>query len=164
MRNNAAPRDLDHFPQDMPFQRRQWVFERVSWVVMGTVILLAALGFAGPGPLSHRSVATPDGSLRIEYHRFIRYQTPYEVTFCLRQTASDTSVSIARDYLRDLEVQFVNPQPAIVSGDGQWITYTFRGSDVQAVFTFESQRFGPSTLRLKAGDQQSLELNQFVFP
>jgi hypothetical protein len=164
MANNASPRDLDHFPEDMPFQRRQWMFERVSWAVMAIVLILATLGFAGPGPLSHRSVSTSDGNLRVEYHRFIRYQTSYEVEIHLRQNGGQPSVSIARDYLKEVEVQFINPQPLAVSGDAEWITYTFAGADVQAIFTFESQRFGPSKLKLKTGDQKTLELKQFVFP
>lgn len=130
---------------------------------MAVVLILATLGFAGPGPLSHRRVSTSDGNLRVEYHRFIRYQTPYEVDVDLRQNGGQASVSIARDYLKEVEVQFINPQPVAVSEDAEWITYSFRGSDVEAIFTFESQRFGSSKLKLKTGDQQTLELKQFVF-
>ena len=42
------------------------MFERVSWAVMAIVLILATLGFAGPGPLSHRRVSTSDGNLRID--------------------------------------------------------------------------------------------------
>jgi hypothetical protein len=36
--------------EDLPFQRREWLVERVAWGVMALLIVAALLGLFGTGP------------------------------------------------------------------------------------------------------------------
>jgi hypothetical protein len=63
--------DLE-IPEDLPFQRREWVAERVAWAVMALLIAGALLGFFGTGPLSRTTAGDEAGPLWLEYERFAR--------------------------------------------------------------------------------------------
>jgi len=59
--------------QDMTFQRRAWVVQRIAWVVMLLIVVAAVLGLFATGPLSGTTAKTDDGVLTIEYGRFARH-------------------------------------------------------------------------------------------
>ena len=60
--------------EDLPFQRRAWVAQRIGWVLMALFVLAAAVGLLGAGPLSHARIDVP-GLMTLEYERFARFET-----------------------------------------------------------------------------------------
>ena len=56
--------------QDLTFQRRSWIVQRVGWVMLALLILAALGGLFGPGPLSRARAGPHDGPLWVEYQRF----------------------------------------------------------------------------------------------
>lgn len=55
--------------EDVKFQNRWWVFERIAWVFMALLLLAALLGLLGPGLLSldqvEHAVLERSGSIAI---------------------------------------------------------------------------------------------------
>ena len=60
--------------EDMEFQRRSWIVQRIGWAIFALVILLAALGLFGDGILSDTKAGQEEGALWLEYPRFERFE------------------------------------------------------------------------------------------
>ena len=60
-----------------PSERRGWRIQRIGWVVLGGIVVLAAAGGLGDGPLSARTIETPDGT--VHYQRIERVERPTEM-------------------------------------------------------------------------------------
>ncbi|HEV2128712.1 MAG TPA: hypothetical protein VGR22_08850, partial [Thermomicrobiales bacterium] len=59
--------------EDIEFQEREWKVQRVGWALMLVVIVLALVGLFGTGPLSAVEREADDGTLVLEYQRFVRH-------------------------------------------------------------------------------------------
>lgn len=59
--------------QDLNFQRREWVVQRVGWVVMAVLLVAALLGLFGPGPLSKSIAGSASGPVRAEYYLAVNH-------------------------------------------------------------------------------------------
>ena len=65
MPDNTRVGDLE-IDQDLRFQKREWAFERASWVVMALVVLAGLLGLLGRGPMSDQTAVSGDGLVTVE--------------------------------------------------------------------------------------------------
>ncbi len=75
----GAKREADlEMRQDLEFQRRMWVVQRVGWVMMALAALAALLGlFGGAGASSGATAGSREAPLSIEeYERFLRVGKP----------------------------------------------------------------------------------------
>jgi len=72
--------------EDMEFQRRSWIVQRVGWLVFALVILLAALGLFGDGILSDAKAGQEEGALWLEYPRFKRFEDEFQMR-CMQTKA-----------------------------------------------------------------------------
>lgn len=52
--------------EDLDFQRKEWRVQRIAWTCMAVLILAAALGAAGSGPLSSRTAKARGGHLAVD--------------------------------------------------------------------------------------------------
>jgi hypothetical protein len=165
--------DLD-IDQDMTFQRRSWIVQRVGWSVIGAAIAAALLGLLGSGPLS-RSTAVAPGAFAVGYERFVRYEDPETLAIRLEpEAAADRLVRLAIDrrYLDRSRLQSALPSPERVeSADGR-VIFVFRtaepGRPLPIVLTLKPQRFGPieGWVRLESGPASGREVRfrQFAYP
>jgi hypothetical protein len=74
--------------QDLEYQQRAWTVQRVGRVMMALAVLAALAGLLGPGPLSRASAGATGDPLRLEYERFLRFQTPTSPSIELSPTAA----------------------------------------------------------------------------
>ncbi|MEW6582872.1 MAG: hypothetical protein AB1416_08945, partial [Actinomycetota bacterium] len=84
---------------DLPFQRREWMAQRVAWVVMSLVAVAAVLGAFANGLLSRMTAGDGD-TLRGAYSRIVRAQasTSIRVTVAPALTAGGAArVWLSRD-------------------------------------------------------------------
>lgn len=65
--------------EQMGVQRLTWVVERIGWLMLGAITLLALSGFFGTGLLSSRTISA--GGLTVEYERFERKTKMTEFDF-----------------------------------------------------------------------------------
>jgi hypothetical protein len=78
-REAGSRRGID-IDEDMAFQRRTWIAERIGWSLFGLVLVAAALGLFGTGPLAETEATSPDGSVGLRYERFARTATETGMT------------------------------------------------------------------------------------
>ncbi|HZW10508.1 MAG TPA: hypothetical protein VFF69_11455 [Phycisphaerales bacterium] len=157
--------------QDLPHERLEWKLERVGWVVMALALLAALAGLLGPGPLS-RATAGQDGSpLWVQYNRLARYQAPESLQVHIGPGAArggTIRVWLSREYVRNMELNNIDPEPESVEVGPERSTYTFNLSDSDQpsilMFRFEANRFGkmPAALGLEGGPQ--VAFTQFIYP
>jgi hypothetical protein len=157
--------------QDLRFQKREWAFERVSWVVMALFVLAGLLGLLGRGPMSYQTAASPDGTVSVEYERFVNHRAGAQMTVRVPGdvTAGGTfRLVINQDYLRGVQVQQITPTPDTTeAGEGRQV-FVFRAADpgrpTAVVFYLEAE--GPATLtgRISIPGGPPAEFTQVVYP
>ena len=162
--------DLE-IPEDLPFQRREWVAERVAWAVMALLIAAALLGFFGTGPLSRTTAGDEAGPLWLDYERFARLLAPAPLRVHVGQGAARDGIVrvwIDRRYLDSVELQQVTPQPDSTELEAERLIFSFRQADGEgaAVITFNMRpsRFGSLPGRVGLVEGPALQFQQFVYP
>jgi hypothetical protein len=165
--------DLD-IDVDMAFQRRSWIVQRVAWIVMTLLVVAAALGLLGPGPLSRATASLP-GLLEAEYQRLTRYEDRETLTVRVAPAVTTSGVvrlSINRDYLEHAQVMSVMPAPERVEAAHARVVYAFRiaeaGRPLEVTFDLKPRTIGRAEARLAiespAGRGRELTVRQFALP
>jgi hypothetical protein len=156
---------------DIRYHRRAWTVQRIGWGLMALVVLAAAAGLLGPGPLSGARADADGGLMRVQYQRFLHYQSPTTLAVELAPAAAregQVRLWLARDYAEAGGVQAVIPPPARVEADSERLTYIFpaapAGGPAAVTFHLQPERVGPLEARLGLPDGQALSVGQFVYP
>jgi hypothetical protein len=155
--------------RDLPFQRRQWVAERIGWTVMAVLLLAALTGILGRGPLSKAQASHPDGLLTLEYEWLARFQAPSELRVHLRPApaAEEVFVSIPQSYLEGISVQEIEPEPASVRLGGDHLAYRFLvepgTQSMEVRFRVKMETVGRLAGSV-ASEDVSVSFRQFIFP
>lgn len=169
-RATSAADDLE-ISEDIDFQRRSWFWERVGqWVVAGLVVAALA-GFFGGGPVSVAREESPAGELRVEYPRFVRNQSAFELR-----------VEVARAAVRDGRVRLwvdagvagaltfdsISPEPERVELGRQRLLYQFpvgeEGKLAPIVFFATTRAIGWERGEVGLPGADGLPLRWFVYP
>ncbi|SEK85494.1 hypothetical protein SAMN03159362_2016 [Pseudomonas sp. NFIX51] len=154
--------------EDMALQRKVWRFERVGWYALVVVVLLTLAGLFSRGPLSTRDISSADGSLRVEYQRFLRNGATDSLTLHLRGGARQLlEVEIAGELLQGFSVQTLQPEPLKASSAGAGIRLWLRtDADGQArlYLTLLSTGVGFYDSRIRLADHPPLSISQFIYP
>jgi hypothetical protein len=155
--------------QDLRFQRRSWVVQRVGWVVMAALIALAAAGLLGSGPLSHQKADGP--SLRVEYERFARYQTSQGLKIHVAPGVTpgpEARVWVGRDFLDGAKIETIVPPPARVESADDRLVYVFslsrHGGPLTVSFMLQSEHIGSVAGRVGIDGGETANFRQFVYP
>lgn len=157
--------------EDMEFQRRSWIVQRVGWLVFALVILLAALGLFGDGPLSDAQAGQEEGVLWLEYQRFERFQHEFRIKAHANEdttTHGEIMIQLDRHYLENIEVNNISPAPDSEIKDADWITYVFKtnggSSPFTAYFYVTPQKAGPLSGRFRLQNGDPVGFSQFIYP
>lgn len=155
--------------QDLRFQRREWVVQRVGWAAMALLVVAALAGMLGRGgPLARTHATSPDGSLRIEYDRFAHYEAPTRLRVSIAWPAprgGEVRLWIERAYLAKARVQQVMPEPESVKLAGDRVIYVFAaGARGDVSFELKPDTFGAlaGTAGLEGGGE--VRFRHFVYP
>ncbi|PXX69464.1 hypothetical protein SAMN05660489_02864 [Pseudomonas sp. LAMO17WK12:I10] len=154
--------------EDMALQRKVWRFERVGWYALVVIVLLTLAGLFSRGPLSTRDISSADGSLRVEYQRFLRNGATDSLTLHLRGGARQLlEVEIAGELLQGFSVQALQPEPLKASSAGAGIRLWLRAdADGQArlYLTLLGTGVGFYDSRIRLADHLPLSISQFIYP
>lgn len=156
--------------QDLEYQKKMWKVERVGWGVMGLISLAGLLGVLGPGLLGHTTQGGKNDPLKIEFERFGRYQAPTELRVQLGtaiQQGDNVRVGISRDYLEQMQIQQITPEPESVESQSDKLVYHFRVTSLDQptaiTFYLEPETIGPLSGSVEL-QGQTLQFNQFIYP
>lgn len=157
--------------QDLNFQRRAWVFERVGWVAMALVIALAIVGVFGHGISSKGSTVSRDGNLKIDYSRVARHRSPDTIRLTLAQGAVDgdeARVAFSRASVEGMDIETVYPEPDSVETGADETVFVFTLSEdataTEIVFNVLFEDIGRRRAEITLDGHQPAEFSQFVLP
>lgn len=156
--------------QDLEFQRRIWAVQRIGWVLMAAVIILALLGFIGPGMFNQSSAGSREARISIdEYERFLRFMKPTTLRVRLNSPSGrEARVWVDRKYLQNVQVQQVTPEPERVKAGTDRMVYVFDvadpGQPTAVTFNLQPQKIGSLQGRAGLEGGRSLSFKQFVYP
>ena len=156
--------------QDLRFQQRMWVVQRVGWGVIACVLVAALLGLLGSGPLASRTLESSQGGFRLEYERFLRHHAPTRLHLLVHlkgQPRQEVRVWCDHTLIEHFEVTQIVPPPVKVETTAGSLTYIFPLTDqvdqLVIMFSLEPEIFGLLSSRIGVGDD-SLYFRQLVYP
>jgi hypothetical protein len=156
--------------QDLDFQRREWQIERILWAVVAVLLVLAVLGVFGTGPISTTTAESDDGTVVVDYHRFIRHDGRASLTLHVsgeQATDGKIEVWINHRYLDGVQVEDISPEPQEMRGAGDRVIYVFAidapGDDLTVTYALRPQHIGRLRAEIGAGNV-SVRLNQVSYP
>jgi hypothetical protein len=97
--------------QDLVFQRRWSVVQRIGQGVFLLVLLAALAGVFGTGPLAHATANAPGGTVGVDYDRFLRTTQSSSLQVSTGGGSPGGDVSLASSYVDVIDVSDVSPQP-----------------------------------------------------
>lgn len=157
--------------QDLRFQRRAWVFERVGWVAMAVVIALAVVGVFGHGIASKSSATSRDGNLKVDYSRVARHQSPDTIRLTLAPGAvrgDEARIAFSRRTVDGMDIETVYPEPESVETGADETVFTFMltedGTLTEIVFNVLFEDIGRRRASITLDGSPPVELSQFVLP
>ena len=157
--------------QDLRFQRREWLAQRVGWGLMALVLVAALTGLFGRGPAAARHATAADRSMRVDYDRFVRKHAPsaLEVTLAPAAVAGGgTAVWLDRRWADRVRVERITPAPERVTVEPDRLVYFFAarspGEPVRVDFELSPERVGDAWGRVGVVGGAPAEFRQFVYP
>lgn len=155
--------------EDVPYQRKFWRVQRVGWFLMGALLFLAMLGFAGPGIIGKTVSSDPEGVIKLEYDRFIRIQTDSDMKIMLTppQRRDPFIISASREYLDKMYIVQVIPAPDLTEAADGKVLYYFRnmkGSTVSVSFLLKPQAAGVARGSFGAENGTEVFFRQYILP
>ena len=154
--------------EHIAFQQKEWVVQRIGWGVMLLLVIAAAAGMLGSGPISRTSSSDPEGLLSVEYQRFGRLETTGQLRVGVRGGAGgEAEVWISNRYLRRMEIERIMPEPrgTRLEPDRQVFVFEIAGSGQgEIVFHLRPMAVGRAGGQVGLAGGPALELSQFVYP
>jgi hypothetical protein len=165
--------------QDLAYQRREWLFERIGWIIMAQLILAGLLGLFGSGWLSSTEATSPSGVAHLHYDRFAHHDEPTQLILTIARAADADKrcrVWISREYLQQVRVEAITPLPQRQESgtERQWFEFDIPGERAEIVFWLApvvrgnlSGRLGVATgggAEAEKTENDALSFSHFVYP
>lgn len=164
----ARVADLD-IEQDLSFERRELLVEKIGWAAMALIIAGALAGVFGAGPLSLTTARA--GDLSLTYERFGRRGGPTALTFDVAPGAlgqKELTLWLSAAYLDGVRLEAITPQPERVTLAGDRIEYSFAladaGEPLRVSFDLTSDTLGALSAEAGISGGPAVELRQFFWP
>lgn len=158
--------------RDLAYQHREWVVQRIGWVIIALVIVAALLGLTGSvGPFAAAHKVATDGSIEISYTQLERHHAPADLVIEVGPgfaEANEVRLWLGADYAHSLGVQSIVPEPDSVELAPERVTYVFTVVEgegpLEITFSYEHDGFWKQEARLGLENGTPVEFSQFIFP
>ena len=140
--------------EDMQFQRRTWLAERIGWIVMAALLVAGLAGIFFHGPLSRTIARNADESVAIDYERFA-HKTAL-THFVIRTSAplpDHVLVRLGPSFANMHDIDSIEPRPVRSSG-----------GDLGVYVAARPKRFGLMSLQVEVEGRGALNIAQLVYP
>lgn len=161
MKEDTTHGDLE-INEDLAFQRRSWVVERVGWCLMGVVVIAAVAGLFGPG-LPPAARAAGEG---VESEIAPIARVGQRVTLEIALTAvgpRGAALWIDRGWLHEVELESIMPEPARMYGDAERLYLGLEGSSHLSI-AYRPREWGRARGAVAVGDGRPAHFEQLVLP
>jgi hypothetical protein len=157
--------------QDMVFERREWVLQRVGWVVIALLLVAALLGLLGHGPLTREQAVDINSASWLEYNSVDHYQASSQLKLHVGPGAASGKqlrVSLNQAYLERIELERVMPEPASQElGEGR-VFFVFDvaepGQPLDVAFQLAFTQFGRANAEVAVEGGPQFSFSQLVLP
>ncbi|MFL5084929.1 MAG: hypothetical protein ACJ8FP_08930 [Xanthobacteraceae bacterium] len=154
--------------EDMQFQRRTWLAERIGWIVMAALLVAGLAGIFFHGPLSRTIAKNADESVAIDYERFA-HKTAL-THFVIRTSAplpDHVLVRLGPSFANMHDIDSIEPRPVRSSGGSYGLEFLFARSsagDLGVYVAARPKRFGLMSLHVEVEGRGALNIAQLVYP
>ena len=139
-----------------------FIVQKFGIVFIIGLVVAAALGVFGDGILSKRSDAK--GDILLEYERFYRHEARMELSFVMVNVANDAEISFPNQYLKDVRVESIIPEPNSTRIDRDKVHYSFEGKgNMRITFYMVPRKVGTLNGSIDMNGH-SFSLSHFIFP
>lgn len=157
--------EMDDDPRQ---ENREWIVQRIAWVMLSGLLVAVALGLFGRGgPISTKQAASPDGILQVEYERFMRYHSPDRLHLRIKATSEQVRLNIEGHYARQMQIERITPEPEQEIGEDGVVTFVFATTppaDLHATFHFAPQKYGSMEGWIALPGSARIPVRHFVYP
>ena len=154
--------------QDLAFQRREWIVQRVGLWALAIFVAAAAAGLFGGGPVSHAR-AGDARAVSVAYERFVRVGAPMRLSIQLPPppggASGEREIHFNRDYFDSLRIERLSPEPTqvVVSGDEVVLSFPASAGTEAVTLDAEPLSLGPQAARVSTGGGSPAMFTQFAF-
>jgi hypothetical protein len=154
--------------EDMPFQYAFWIAERVAWVILALVPLIALSGIFAHGIVSETTVGAAGSSLTMQYERFQR-QTALSkfVARVSPANSGEVRLRLSPSFQRVFEIESIQPQPARSTASSNGLEFFFHppsADEFTAVIWTRPREFGSVAVKADGDRGDPLNFSIFVYP
>lgn len=158
--------------QDLAFERRQNLAQRIAWAIGALILLAAMLGAFGDGPLARATRRSDDGRITVCYQRLARDRAPDRLRVEVAASAirdGRITIGLAQTYLEKVRIQTITPSPLSTGqADGQ-VRFLFAAADAPLVVYVDLEHDGAGSTAGEIrvyhdGRHSSVAFTQFIYP
>jgi hypothetical protein len=151
-------------------QRRAGMIDRVGWILMLLIVIAAASGLFGNGPIGLAKAVDESEDLRVDYNRFGRYGADLTLRVQVRESAAsqgEFQVWVSSEYLEGVKIDDISPAPDTAEVLDGGILYRFVGKqgDLKATFDLTGDSIGSLSGSVGLdGPITAAHFSQFLYP
>jgi len=163
--DSPAPLALNADPKQYSRELR---LQRVAWPLMFLLLLAAALGLFGQGPLAEIELRTEDGRLQVETERFMRRRSDSLLRLWVQPASGQLQLEMPLAYAEGLGVEKVFPEPEHRQASGHTVRWRFAvgrtDAPVMLRLKVRPEALGRLEGWLSVDGGPRLALRHFVYP
>lgn len=151
--------------EDMRFQKRSWITERIAWVVIIALPVIALSGLFTHGPLSDRITVSGD-TLAVTYERFQRVTRQVQFKINVSAADSEATLRIGPQFAERYEITAIEPTPLKSSNGVNGLELSFAtppSGPLTVVIWTHPRKIGSRTFEVALGDV-SVSFWTLVYP
>jgi hypothetical protein len=154
--------------EDMLFQYATWVVERVAWVILGLIPLIALSGVFAHGFISETTASAEGSPLTIGYERFQRETALSKFTARVSPANSgEVRLRLSPSFQRVFEIESIQPQPSRSIASERGLEFFFHppaADALNAVIWTRPREFGRVPVEAQTDTGDPVKFSILVYP
>ncbi len=148
--------------EEIDLQEKGWKVQRIGWVIIALIVIAAALGFFGLGPVSKQKQQFGNNS--IEFERYMRYEAEVEIKLNVTPNNGLAVLTVPQQYLESFEISKVMPQPEKqeIVNDNYQFTFLTQSPSIVRVFLIP-KKIGSVEGQITVNNQ-AITISQYIYP
>jgi hypothetical protein len=163
--------DLDNrtypFQEDMKFQRRTWLVERLGWIVMAVLVAAGLAGAFFHGPASYTQASSADRAIAVDYERFAHKTTRTHFVFRVKAPiGEEVLLRIGPSFPDTYDIDAMQPRPLRMHSGRQGLEWVFGSpgnGDLSLFVAGRAKRFGFMSAQVEVQGRGAARLVQIIY-